>query len=292
MRITVDHRTTYRYDTRPRRVMQLLRLTPVGFEGQTVGDWSIDLNCDAALIEKRDAHCNVVHLMTVEDVPEEVVITARGTVDRENTNGVVAGLDEMLPPLVYLQDSELTRANAKICAFAEDVIGNRTDPLERAHALLAGLYDHMTFSPGTTDVTTTAADAFDRGTGVCQDLSHLFCATARAASIPARYVSGHLYRQDGQNDQEAAHAWAEAWVDGLGWVSFDPAHGISTDEHYVRLAVGMDYLQAAPVVGTRAGGGMETLTVAASTRAVPLRNAQSQSQIGGGGFRRQSQQQQ
>jgi transglutaminase-like putative cysteine protease len=62
--------------------------------------------------------------------------------------------------------------------------------------------------------------------------------------------------------QEAGHAWAEAYVENLGWVGFDAANGISTTDAHVRVAMGLDYLGAAPVRGTRFGGGGETLTVA------------------------------
>jgi transglutaminase-like putative cysteine protease len=85
-------------------------------------------------------------------------------------------------------------------------------------------------------------------------------------SIPSRYISGHLLRQDGQNFQEASHAWAESYVEGLGWIAFDAANGICADEHYVRVAVGLDYRDAAPVSGARYGGGLETLSVGLHVR--------------------------
>ena len=61
--------------------------------------------------------------------------------------------------------------------------------------------------------------------------------------------------------QEAGHAWAEAYVPDVGWVGFDPANGISPTDAHVRVAIGLDYLGAAPVRGTRKGGGAEALTV-------------------------------
>ena len=70
--------------------------------------------------------------------------------------------------------------------------------------------------------------------------AQIFISAARLLGVPARYVSGHLSRQDGRHDQDAAHAWAEAWVEDLGWVGFDPANGICPTEHYVRVAVGLD----------------------------------------------------
>ena len=73
--------------------------------------------------------------------------------------------------------------------------------------------------------------------------------------MPARYVGGYLKRSDGVVGQEAGHAWAEAFVPDLGWVAFDPTNGISATDAHVRVSVGLDYLGAAPVRGTRHGGG-------------------------------------
>ena len=94
---------------------------------------------------------------------------------------------------------------------------------------------------------------------MCQDLSHIFIAAARSLGIPARYVGGYFHRNDGVIEQDAGHAWAEAFVPDLGWVAFDTANGISATDAHVRVAVGLDYLGAAPVRGMRYGGGGETL---------------------------------
>src|SRR5690606_14157850 len=70
--------------------------------------------------------------------------------------------------------------------------------------------------------------------------------------MPARYVSGYLMVDD-RVEQEATHAWAEAWVQGLGWVGFDVSNGISPDPRYVRVATGRDYRDSAPVTGITFG---------------------------------------
>src|ERR1051326_4848730 len=120
----------------------------------------------------------------------------------------------------------------------------------------------MTFDPDPTHAATTAAEAFALKRGVCQDLTHIFLAGARSIRLPARYSGGYFHRNDGIIDQEAGHAWAEAFVPALGWVAFDPTNGISATDAHVRVAVGLDYLGAAPVRGTRFGGGGEALDVA------------------------------
>src|SRR6266487_4339197 len=107
-----------------------------------------------------------------------------------------------------------------------------------------------------------AMATFARKRGVCQDYAHIFIACARSGGVPARFVSGHFLRSDGTANQAAGHAWAEAFVPDLGWVGFDPANGICTTDAHARVAIGLDYLGAAPVRGTRYGGGSETLSVA------------------------------
>jgi transglutaminase-like putative cysteine protease len=135
----------------------------------------------------------------------------------------------------------------------------------------------MTFDTDPTNTGTSAAEAFALKRGVCQDYAHIFIACARSGGVPARFVSGHFLRSDGMVHQPAGHAWAEAFVPDLGWVGFDPANGICTTDAHARIAIGLDYLGAAPVRGTRYGGGTETLTVAVKVDHAG-RQGQSQSQ--------------
>jgi transglutaminase-like putative cysteine protease len=119
----------------------------------------------------------------------------------------------------------------------------------------------MVFDTDPTHAATTAPEAFALKRGVCQDLTHVFIAAARNLGIPARYVGGYFCRGDGVSEQEAGHAWAEAFVPELGWVAFDAANGICGTDAHVRVAVGLDYLGAAPLRGAHYGGRGEALSV-------------------------------
>ena len=66
MRIRISHATSYRYDTPPTGVTQLLRLTPRNHEGQYVVDWLIDLSQDCQLHQHEDAFGNITHSFTAE----------------------------------------------------------------------------------------------------------------------------------------------------------------------------------------------------------------------------------
>ena len=106
--------------------------------------------------------------------------------------------------------------------------------LEKAKVLCAKVHDHFTYTPGETNVMTTAGEAYAAGKGVCQDYAHVLIALCRMAGMPARYVSG-LFVGEG-----ASHAWAEIWMDGL-WYGIDPTHNRLTDETYLKLCTGRDY---------------------------------------------------
>jgi transglutaminase-like putative cysteine protease len=129
--------------------------------------------------------------------------------------------------------------------------------------MMGAIRDRVDYRVGATSAATTASEALTAGEGVCQDHAHIFIAACRAADVPARYVTGYLLMSDAAPEtHDAHHAWAEAWVEGLGWIGFDVANRICPTDHYVRMATALDAYYAAPVRGTRRGGEAERLEVA------------------------------
>jgi transglutaminase-like putative cysteine protease len=263
MRLRISHATAYHYDTPPTGVTQILRKTPRNHDGQYVCNWRIDLSQDCLLHQYEDAFGNIIHSFTAEGPFSELTVVVEGEVDTQDTHGVVRGAIELFPPSLYLRETPLTQTDTAIVEFAENArVENGKDALTLMHTLLGALNREITFDTDPTHVATTAPEAFALRRGVCQDLTHIFIAAARRLGVPARYVSGHFYRTDGVTAQEAGHAWAEAHIENLGWVGFDATNGICTTDAHVRVAIGLDYLGAAPVRGTRRGGDGETLKVA------------------------------
>jgi transglutaminase-like putative cysteine protease len=265
MRIRVTHRTTYHYDTPATGVIQMLRLTPRNHDAQYVIGWHIDVSADCRLDQHEDAFGNICHTFTADGPFGELMVSVEGEVETRDTNGVVTGAIERFPPSLFLRETALTAADDAIRSFAAAVHAQAGDDrLKLLHGLLARLNSDISFDPDPTHAATTAAEAFALKRGVCQDLTHIFIAAARSVGIPARYISGHFHRGDGIVDQDAGHAWAEAFVPDLGWIAFDPANGLCATDAHVRVAAGLDYLGAAPVRGTRYGGSGETLSVSVS----------------------------
>ncbi len=282
MRIQVVHDTTYTYDRPARAITQLLRLTPRSHEGQHVARWRLDVDCDGTLTAGDDPYGNVLHRLQIEGPVTCVSVRVRGEVDLADTHGVVRGTVERVPEGVFLRETDLTRPDEAIRAFALDHTAAIADELDAAHALLQATHREIAFDTEPTHSATTAAEAFALKGGVCQDLTHIFIAAARIRGLPARYVSGYFRRNDGVVDQDAGHAWAEVRIAGLGWVGFDPANGICPSIAHIRVATGLDYLDAAPVRGARLGGGAENLAVRLTVNEAPPRaNGHGQRQHGG-----------
>jgi transglutaminase-like putative cysteine protease len=262
MRIRISHLTSYVYGTPATSVIQMLRLTPRNHDGQYVARWRIDVSIDCRLDQHEDAFGNLTHTFSTDGPFSDLAVTVEGEVETRDTQGIVRGTVERFPPSLYLRATALTTPDAGICAFAaasrdaED--GN---VLNLLHHMLERLHDDMVYDTDPTQVATTAVQAFALKRGVCQDLTHIFIAAARSLAIPARYVGGYFRRDDGVDEQGAGHAWAEAFVPELGWVAFDPANGLCATDAHVRVAVGLDYLGAAPLRGTRYGGGGEVMSV-------------------------------
>jgi len=262
MRIRISHLTSYRYATPATSVIQRLRLTPRNHDGQYVARWRIDASADCRLDQHEDAFGNITHAFTAEGPFSELSVTAEGEVETRDTQGIVRGAVERFPPSLYLRESALTSPDASIESFAaasREAAGGNV--LKLLHLLLERLHDDMTYDAASTYGTTTAAEAFTAKRGVCQDFSHIFIASCRSLAVPARYVGGYFRRDDGVSEQDAGHAWAEAFVPELGWVAFDAANGLCATDAHVRVAVGLDYLGAAPLRGTRYGGGGEAFSV-------------------------------
>jgi transglutaminase-like putative cysteine protease len=266
MRIRVRHETHYHYASPAKSVVQLLRLTPRNHEGQHLINWRIDINLDCRLRASEDAFGNLVHTFTGDGPIDDLIIRVEGEVETFDTHGIVRGASERLPPELFLRDTELTSADAECRAFAEATSQSQTAPLDKMHALLVALPDRIERDDSEVHWPTGAAAVFRSKRAGSADFAHLLIALARCLDVPARFIRG--YRLSAKTTETtAAHGWTEAHIEGLGWVGFDPTQGRCPDESYVRVAMGLDSLGAAPVRGSRFGGEGESMKVAVTVDA-------------------------
>ncbi len=255
MLIRVEHTTLYSYSEPLIASTQYLRMTPLSGRTQAVESWR--LSCPEAVThEWYDQYGNLCHALTIAEPVDEVFIKVSGLVRTRETNGVVGFAQHELPAGLYLRETPYTAVTPTIRDYAAQFrAGLDKDQIEGLHQIMLGISGDVEYTKGETHVHTTGAEALEQGSGVCQDHAHIFCAVCRVLGVPARYVSGYL----AHDEHAASHAWADAFVPHLGWVSFDPSNRTCATESYIRTASGLDYGEAGPIRGVRSGGGAETM---------------------------------
>jgi transglutaminase-like putative cysteine protease len=263
MRAKVSLQFELTYADPVRSANLLLRLTPRPFDGLHVPDWFVGVEPVATLRRSEDGFGNIVHSCSHAGPLDRLVVTAEGLVETQDTAGVARGLHEKQPLDLYLRHSH--GPGDDIIAFAADAFGGETDALGRMHLLMGALHDRLAFAPGNA-APRPIAEVFADGKGSAREFAQVFVAAARAQNIPARFVSGLLLDgaegaashdvaglRLGAAEGAASHAWAEAHVEGIGWVGFDCALGFCPRDAHLRLAHGVDYFSAAPRRGAYAG---------------------------------------
>lgn len=264
MLLSINHRTEYIYDAPPAYGVMRLRVAPRSAGSQRILDWNIGIEGAEFQVSYRDLMGNETWLLSMSGDDALVVVTASGRIETQDTAGIWGPHRQLTPLWLFSRTTPLTAPGDGIAALVADVTAPGTasggGELALAHRLMNAVADRIAYDVGDTDPTTTAEQALIRATGVCQDHTHVMLSAARVMGLPARYVSGYL-RLDGQDDQTATHAWAELYLDGLGWVGFDASNRISPDERYVRIATGRDYEEAAPIGGVHFGSATERLDV-------------------------------
>lgn len=231
----------------------LLRLWPQSYPAQVVRRWQVSVDGEPVRPSSaRTAFGEQQALWSRSVGSGEVEIVAEGVVETEDHAGVVK-----LPSIrdhgeVFLRSTELTRADKAIRELADTPEPGKE--LRWLHDLMKQVQNAISYESNATTSSTTAAAALKLGRGVCQDMAHIFVAAARAHGIPARYVTGYQLHEAAGHEGNAPHAWAEAWMERIGWIGFDPTTDLCPTERYVRLTAGLDALDAAPIRGHAIGG--------------------------------------
>lgn len=258
MHLRIQHKTAYHFDQPVPYGLQQLRLTPKSRPGQRVLSWDMRVEGGRLETEFTDHHMNTVALIAFDPEATSITLHCEGLVETEDHHGVTGRHLGYVPLWLFQRSTELTRAGPNVRALAKGLRDDHAEDVPRLHALSERILVQVPYQVGTTHASTSAEEAIEHGCGVCQDHAHVFVAAARSMGYPARYVSGYLMMDD-RVHQDASHAWAEAHVEGLGWLGFDVSNGISPDARYVRVATGLDYREAAPISGLRYGNGTESL---------------------------------
>lgn len=264
MKIAIEHRTAWHPGEQAGISTQLLRMTPRRSARQNVLSWDLSLPCQAT--RGTDPFGNVQHVLTVDAPRQDITLTARGVVE---IRPHVDEEDDGLSPLLFLRSSMLTQADRELADFSENF--RISQPSRDAlRALMLAIHGQIELDAGAAFSGGSAAECWARRNGSRHDQVHVFLACARLLGVPSRYISGYAHA-GGNAGQIASHAWAEAYVHGH-WHTFDIASRLDRPTTHLKLALGMDYLDACPVRGVRFAGAREKLSTQALIEQAQLPN--------------------
>jgi transglutaminase-like putative cysteine protease len=266
MRLKIEHLTTFHYDAIVTEAYTELRLKPTNNSLQRCLAFDLTTDPSVTAFHFHDRFGNDVRHFDIVQAHQllNVVATSDVITPEKYVEPIaeIAPLDafDFVSQTGYVPHTEVLGQFAR----AHEVKG---DVQATAMALMTGTHKVIKYTPGATDVSTTAAVALELGKGVCQDFAHVMLAACRILGISARYVSGYLYVDSKHHDPNdpppdlATHAWVDVFVPGLGWLALDPTHNYPQSERHVRVGIGRDYADVPPTRGTYRGQGREKLGV-------------------------------
>ena len=270
-RIGIRHVTGYEYEHPVSSSYNEARITPISNDRQLVLESEVDVTPPASIYRYWDWWGTLVHSFDLQEPHDELVITGTSVVETSGAPDPPATpitWDELASFAVRDQHAELLCASRYVpltggVTDAAAELDGSLDPLETCAAVVAWVRTRLRYERGTTTVSTTAADALEIGSGVCQDFTHVTLGLLRAQGIPARYVSGYLHpssqAEPGQTVAGQSHAWIEAWVGE--WMPFDPTNGSPVGERHVVVGRARDYADLPPLNGIFHGGPAKSLGV-------------------------------
>jgi transglutaminase-like putative cysteine protease len=279
---SIRHLTRFRYSQPISESIMETRMHPRSDSHQHCLNYSLSVSPRCRVFTYRDHLGNNVQHFDIPGEHTQLVIVAESVVEQQVLPEVPAFLSpdawgaldamidegdywEMLLPSAFAYETPALTMMAKQL----DVV-RRDDPLMLVQELNQKLYEYFAYEPRSTRVDSPIDEAIISGKGVCQDFAHTMIALLRQVRIPARYVSGYLYRGREDHDRstpDATHAWVDVLIPHLGWVGFDPTNNLIAHHRHIRTAVGRDYADVPPTHGVFRGKTESELYVAVHVEA-------------------------
>lgn len=269
--LRITHHTGYSYEGMVSASHNEVRMTPRSSREQFVVSSRIDIVPKPWLLGYQDYWRTWVTAFEIREPHQRLDVTATSVVDVSRGLADVPGLtwDQLRDPRLadkhfeMLQVSDHVDPGRVLRTFAAEAAREAERPAQAVAAVIGRIREHVSYVPGSTHVRTRAADAWEAGAGVCQDMVHLALGALRGMGVPARYVSGYVMPCAnpvvGQPRTGESHAWLQYW-DGA-WVGLDPTNDTAPGELHVEVGVGRDYSDVPPLRGVFSGSGESELYV-------------------------------
>ncbi len=267
--LRIRHRTTYLYHSPVRLGPHRLMLRPRESRELRLVSHAVTVTPDAAVTWAHDVFGNAVATASFEGTADRLVVDSEAELvlgaDPWPVFDIAAAANSY--PFAYtdadwrdlgaLVVPQYLDPERRLLAWAEGFVRSRpTDTLSLLKDLSAGVAARVGYESRESEGTQTPLETLARGLGSCRDLAVLFVEAARCLRFGARLCSGYLYRPERlESETESTHAWAEVFVPGAGWITFDPTNRSVGGRNLIPVAVAREIWQVTPVSGAFTGAG-------------------------------------
>ncbi|HWJ37106.1 MAG TPA: transglutaminase family protein [Steroidobacteraceae bacterium] len=293
VRYRVRHETVYSYGGDVAHSHQLLHLTPRDAPLQTCHSRAITLTPQPST-RREDVDAFGNHVTRLEyDLPHDrLEVLAEVGVDVQSAPPVTATdshaweavrsklifsgrpmSEDLLEACRYRMESSYVRIKQTFTDYGDDCFLPKRPVLDASEALMRKIHREFKYAPGSTNIRTSAIEAFKARQGVCQDFSHIMIACLRSRGLAARYVSGYLRTLPPPGADaayvgaDASHAWVSVFCPPFGWIDLDPTNDVRVNSDHIIIAWGRDFGDVSPLRGVIVGGGRHRLSVRVSVQA-------------------------
>lgn len=281
----VTHTTSYQHDSAASAAWQSLHLQPRHEATQHCSAFELEISPHPLDLAARvDYFGNKQHIFTLREAHEELSITSRSVVRRDEPILPMPGLTPslvdaraLLPRVIAVEDFTLEQfrhasplvpllpeAHKLATDLTEDLDPSSTSALTWLGELGDRFNAAFTFDSEATDISTPLTAVIENRRGVCQDFAHLLISCLRQHGLPAAYVSGYLLTKPPPGQPrlvgaDASHAWVSVYIPSTGWIDYDPTNACFVGNGHIVVARGRDFYDVSPVKGLFSGGGDHTL---------------------------------
>ena len=264
--LTIHHRTTYRYNRSVRLNPHRLMLRPRESRELRLLSADVTVVPEAIIAWAHDVSGNAVATASFQGLTDHLIVDSVAEIELDAVAWPVfdVAASAAAYPFAYLPDDlvdlgqlampQYPDPTDRLRLWAEAFVRDRpTDTLALLKDLSGGITGWVGYQSREDEGTQAPIETLDRGWGSCRDFAVLFVEAARLLGFGARIVSGYLYNPEREAESSTTHAWAEVFVPGAGWITFDPTNRSVGGFNLIPVAVGRGIHQLMPVVGSFSG---------------------------------------
>jgi transglutaminase-like putative cysteine protease len=267
--LRIDHKTTYRYHQPVSFGPHRLMLRPRESRDLRLISINVSVTPAAVVTWAQDVYGNAVATAAFQGAADTLIIDSHAELQLDAAAWPVFDIaaSAIFYPFQYSADDQTDLGaltlrqypdpQGRLMAWARaHVRGDQTDTLSLLKDVSDGVSRTISYQSREDEGTQSPIESLDRGWGSCRDLAVLFAEAVRSLGFGARIVTGYLHNPDSLaavRGAGATHAWAEVFVPGAGWITFDPTNRALGGSNLIPVAVIRDIRQAVPVAGSFVG---------------------------------------